>query len=104
MMAEKAAKDVYEVEAFIQYDESVVDQEDVLRFFSCDNMKKKKLAQAQAQPRSAQVKKNKYCLRYNEGTCTAKNCQYAHRCLACDDWNHAKKDCKNVTLKKKDTK
>ena len=48
-------KDVYEPEAFIGYDESVrdragqsgppafstIDHEDVLRFFSCENMKQK---------------------------------------------------------------
>ena len=116
MMSEKAAKDVYEAEAFVQYDESVrsragvsgptafgsVDQEDVLRFFSCDNMKKKK--QVVSQTKLGQPKKNKFCLRYNDSTCTAKNCQYAHRCIACEDWGHPKKECKNVTIKRKDTK
>ena len=116
MMSEKAAKDVYEAEAFVQYDESVrsrvgiagppafgqVDQEDVLRFFSCDNMKRKK--QPGNQAKGTQPKKNKYCLRYNEGSCTTKNCQYAHRCFECEEWGHAKKDCKNVSIKKKDVK
>ena len=116
MMSEKAAKDVYEAEAFVQYDDSVrtragavgptafgsVDQEDVLRFFPCDNMKKKK--QPQTQAKVSQTKKNKFCLRYNDSVCTSKNCQYAHRCIACEEWGHPKKDCKNVNIKRKDAK
>ena len=118
MMSEKAAKDVYIPEAFIEYDESVrkrggqvgptafgiVDQEDVLRFFSCEYLKSKKAAGGSA--KSSTAKKSKTCLRYNDGGCTYKNCSYQHKCIACEGWGHPKKDCRNVSAsaKKSDAK
>ena len=114
MLAEKAAKDVYRPEAFVQYDESVrtragqvgptafasIDQ--VLRFFSCDNLKVKRPTGGSG--KAGQPRKDKICLRFNDGGCSNKNCQYSHKCLACEDTGHSKKDCKNVNSKKKESK
>ena len=113
MMAEKASKDVYIPEAFIEYDESVrkrggqsgptafgsVDQEDVLRFFSCEYLKSKKATGASAKGNT--TKKSKTCLRYNDSGCTYKNCAYQHKCIACEGWGHPKKDCRNVNVNTK---
>ena len=116
MLSEKAAKDVYRPEAFVQYDESVrsraghsgpsafgtVDQEDVLRFFSCDNLKHRRTSVATG--KNSHSKKDKFCLRFNDGGCANKNCPYAHKCMACEEFGHSKKDCRNVSTKKKDPK
>ena len=116
MLAEKAAKDVYKPEAFVLYDESVraragrvgpsafssIDQEDVLRFLSCDNLKARRPAGGAS--KSGQQKRDKVCLRFNDGGCSNKNCQYSHKCLACEEFGHSKKDCKNINNKKKDAK
>ena len=111
-MSEKAEKDVYETEAFVSYDASVrdragqvgpsafgaVEQEDVMRFFCFDNTKKS----GKQTSKGSSNKKDKICLRYNDGGCNAKNCVYAHKCAACLDWGHPRKDCRS--LKKKDSK
>ena len=114
-MAEKASKSVYEVEAFTRYDESVreragavgpgafgvVDQEDTLRFFSYDNVKKTKGWKPSPSGSQSQKKKSdKLCLKYNDQGCASKSCYYAHKCAACEETGHARKDCTN--LKKKD--
>ena len=118
MMAEKAAKDVYEPEAFTQYDDSVrsraghvgptafgtVDQEGVLRFFSCDNLKCKRAPADMYKSSQSSSRKDEVCLRFNDKGCSNKSCPYAHRCIACEEYGHAKKDCKNVINKKKDAK
>ena len=112
-MAEKAAKDVYETDAFVGYDASVrdragqegpsafgvVDQEDAMRFFSFDNCKKS----GKQVVKTTSNKKDKICLRYNDGGCNTKNCSYAHKCVACLGWGHPRKDC-NALKKKKDNK
>ena len=118
-MAEKAAKNVYEVDAFLQYDESVreragqtgpsafgtVVQEDVLMHYCFDNTIKQKGSskQQQSSKKAGSSKAEKTCLRYNEGGCNNKSCHFMHRCIACDDLGHPKKDCKNVN-KGKDKK
>ena len=115
MMAEKVSKNVFELNAFLLYDESVRDragetgptafgqvyQEDSLRFFSADNMKKS-TPKTKAGP-SGHVKKrsDKLCIRLNDGGCISKSCFFVHKCVACDDTSHGKKDCKS---KKKDGK
>ena len=114
-MAEKAAKGVYKVEAFTKYDESVreragavgpgafgtVDQEDTLRFFSFDNVERSKGWKAGPSASGGQKKKSeKMCLKYNDQGCTSKTCFYSHRCAACEELGHPRKECKN--LKKKD--
>ena len=114
-MAEKAAKGVYKVEAFTKYDESVreragsvgpgafgtVDQEDTLRFFSYDNVERAKTWKSPSGGSSATKKKSdKMCLKFNDQGCTAKSCFFTHKCAACEEVGHARKDCKN--LKKKD--
>ena len=116
-MAEKAAKDVYEPEAFARYDESVrnkagqvgpsafgtVEHEDVLRFFTYDNVKQKGAAvKKPASKPGKPSKKEKTCLHYNDAGCSVKACPYAHKCLACEEWGHSRSECKN--LKKKDKK
>ena len=111
-MSEKASKDVYKTEAFVSYDASVrdragqvgpsafraVEQEDVMRFFCFDNTRKT-TKQAGKQVGN---KNDKICLRYNDGGCNTKNCAYAHKCVACEEWGHPRKDCR--ALKKKDNK
>ena len=114
-LAEKASKDVYKVEAFTKYDESVreraglvgpsafgtVDQEDTLRFFSYDNVMRAKSGKASGgEKREHKKKSEKMCLKYNDQGCSAKSCPYAHICAACEEPGHTRKDCKN--LKKKD--
>ena len=115
-LTEKAAKDVYRPEAFVKYDESVrdraahdgptafnsVEQEDVLRFFCYDSVKHKKTSGGASGKSGAPQKREKICLRYNDGGCTSKNCPYAHKCIACEEWGHPRKECKS--LKKKDAK
>ena len=114
-MAEKASKDVYQVEAFTKYDESVrdragkvgpgafgtVDQEDTLRFFCYDNVIKPKVGKASASGgREHKKKSDKMCLKYNDLGCNTKSCPYGHVCAACEEPGHPRKECKN--LKKKD--
>ena len=114
-MSEKASAGVYKVNAFIQYDESVreragrhgpstfgqVDQEDIMRFFCYDNVDKQK--QAKSTGTVSKKKADRVCLRYNsEAGCLFKNCSFAHKCIACEEVGHARKDCR--VLKKKDTK
>ena len=115
-LAEKASKDVYRVEAFTKYDESVreragqvgpgafgtVDQEDTLRFFSYDNVIRPKSGKAAATSggRDHKKKSEKMCLKYNDQGCNAKSCPYGHMCAACEEPGHSRKDCKN--LKRKD--
>ena len=115
-MAEKAAKGVYKIEAFVKYDESVreragavgpgafgtVDQEDTLRFFSYDNVERAKSWKAGSGSSSGAGKKrsDKMCLKYNDQGCNAKSCYFVHKCAACEELGHCRKDCKN--LKKKD--
>ena len=115
-LSEKAAKDVYRPEAFVRYDESVrdraahdgpsafnsVEQEDVLRFFCYDSVKTKKAGTATSTKGGSSQKKDKICLRYNDSGCTSKGCPYAHKCIACEEWGHSRKECK--ALKKKDSK
>ena len=102
--------------AFLLYDESVrdragevgptafgqVDQEDALRFFSADNMKKTTPKKSAAAASSMGKKKSdKLCIRFNDGGCNAKNCFFVHKCVGCDDTTHGKKECK---AKKKEGK
>ena len=115
MMAEKASKNVFELSAFLLYDESVrdragetgptafgqVDQEDSLRFFSADNMKKSTPKTKAGVSGQGKKRSDKLCIRFNNGGCTSKSCFFAHRCVACDDTSHGKKDCK---AKKKEGK
>ena len=115
-MSEKAAAGVYKVETFIRYDETVreragqhgpstfgqVNQEDVMRFFCYDNVDSKKGAKASATG-TKKPKNERICLRFNsEIGCGFKNCSFSHRCIACEESGHAKKDC--GVLKKKDKK
>ena len=106
-MAEKASKKVFEVEAFLLYDESVrerageagptafghVNQEDSLRFFSAENMRKA--------TNKAKKKGDKSCIRFNDGGCNSKSCYFVHKCVACGDTTHGAKECKS---KKKEGK
>ena len=114
-MAEKAAKDVFEVEAFLLYDESVreragqlgpsafgqVVQEDSIRFFSADNMKKTSHKSKSAVGGQSKKRSDKLCIRFNDGGCNSKNCFYTHKCVTCNDTSHGNKDCRS---KKKDSK
>ena len=100
-MAEKASKNVFEAEAFVLYDESVreragevgpsafsvVVQEDALRFFSCENMKKSRTT-SKASTQSTKKKSDKLCIRFNDGGCSAENCHFLHKCVACGSDTH----------------
>ena len=114
LLSEKSSKGVYKYEALLSYDESVrkragregvsefgnVKQEEVMRHFCFDNS----IATDQKKASKPKSNKNdKVCLRYNgdEG-CSVKNCFYAHRCLACDDPGHPKRECKNLMKKQSD--
>ena len=114
-MSEKASAGVYKVNAFIMYDESVreragrsgpstfgqVDQEDIMRFFCYDNVDKQK--QLKSATAVSKKKADRTCLRYNgEAGCSFKNCSFAHKCIACEEMGHARKDCR--VLKKKEAK
>ena len=117
MMAEKASKKVFEVEAFLLYDESVreragetgptafgqVNQEDSLRFFSAENMRKASYKAKPTASPGSQLKKrsDKLCIRYNDGGCSSKSCFFVHKCVACGDASHGAKECKS---KKKEGK
>ena len=115
-VSEKAAKDVFKSEAFISYDISVrdragqvgpsafgaVEQEDIIRFFCYDNTKQRTFTKKDTKPAS-HSKKEKTCLRFNDSGCTTKGCAFAHKCLACEEWGHPRKECKALG-KKKDSK
>ena len=114
LLAEKSSKGVYKFEALISYDEVVrkragregipefknVRQEEVMKHFCFDNS----IATEQKKSTKSKSKRSdKICLRYNGADgCSMKNCYYAHRCLACDDPNHPKKECKNIKKKPAD--
>ena len=115
-MAEKAAKGVYKIEAFTKYDDSVreragatgpsafgtVDQEDTLRFFSYDNVDRSKGWKSGPSTGGAGKKKSeKMCLKYNDQGCSSKTCFYSHRCAACEEVGHSRKECKNLKKKEK---
>ena len=103
------------VEAFIKYDQAVreragqhgpstfgqVNQKDVMRFFCYDNVDSQKAAKSKGT--ATKKKGDRICLPYNsEAGCAFKNCNFGHRCIACEETGHPKKDCK--VLKKKDAK
>ena len=112
LLAEKSSKGVYKFDALLSYDEVVrkragrdgvsefknVKQEEVMKHFCFDNSvatEQKKSVKGKPKARAEKV-----CLRYNgDDGCTMKNCYYAHRCLACDDQGHPKRDCKNIKKK-----
>ena len=115
-LAEKASKNVYQVEAFTKYDESVreragqvgpvafgtVDQEDTLRFFSYDNAIRPKTGKTTASgSRDHKKKSDKMCLKFNDQGCNAKSCPYAHTCAACEEPGHTRRECKNLSKKSK---
>ena len=117
-MAEKASKAIYKVEAFTKYDEAVreragsvgpvafgvVDQEDALRFFSFDNVDRSKAWKGQALgsgSTGSKKKGEKICLKYNDQGCSSKACYYAHKCVACGEPGHSRKDCKALKKKEK---
>ena len=114
LLAEKSSKGVYKFEALLSYDELVrkragreglsefgnVRQEEVMKHFCFDNS----IATEQKKASKAKSKRaEKVCLRYNgDDGCVMKNCFYAHKCLACDDPGHPKRDCKNIKKKPSD--
>ena len=57
-------------------------------------------AQSKPQAKASKPRSDKICLRFNDGICQSKNCNYAHRCIACEEWGHSKKSCGNVDKKK----
>ena len=118
-MSEKAATGIYKVDAFVKYDESVrdragrfgpstfgvVNQEDVMRHFCYDNAEASKTSKgsSKASTSSTKRKTDKICLKYNgENGCNFKSCTFAHKCIACEELGHSRKDCKS--LKKKEAK
>ena len=114
-MSEKASTGFYKVDAFVNYDDAVreragrqgpstfgvVSQDDVMRYFCVDNAERSRNAKA---PQTAGKKKSdKVCLKFtSEAGCTFRFCNFVHRCVACDDAGHSKKDCK--AIKRKETK
>ena len=115
-MAEKASKGVYKIEAFTKYDDSVreragavgptafgtVDQEDTLRFFSFDNVERSRVWKQSPTGSGASKKKSeKMCLKFNDQGCGSKTCPYAHKCAACEEVGHSRKECKNLKKKEK---
>ena len=114
MMADKAGKKVYHLDAFVGYDVEVreraaragpsafgsVVQEEVLTHFCYDNTIK---ARQQAKPTTSKAgksKSEKLCNRFNDSGCHAKPCYYTHKCYSCGDYSHGKKDCKSTDIKK----
>ena len=115
-MAEKASKGIYKIEAFTKYDDSVreragsvgpsafgtVDQEDTLRFFSYDNVERNKGWKSVVSGSGVGKKKSeKMCLKYNDQGCNSKSCPYSHKCAACEEVGHPRKECKNLKKKEK---
>ena len=116
LLAEKSSKGVYKFEALLSYDELIrkragregttefgtVRQEEVMKHFCFDNCIATGTDQKKATKMKAK-KSEKVCLRYNgDDGCTLKNCFYAHKCLACDDPSHPKRECKNIKKKTSD--
>ena len=119
-MSEKAATNVYKVDAFVKYDEAVrdragqegpstfgvVNQEDVLRYFCFDNaepQRQSKATAAASSKTSTKKRLDKICLKYNnENGCNLKACTFKHNCIACEEPGHPRKECK--ALKRKDVK
>ena len=105
---------MYKFEALLSYDEVVrkraghegvsefknVKQEEVMKHFCYDNS----LGTDQRKSAKAKTKKSeKICLRFKgDDGCTMKNCYYIHKCLACDDTSHSKRDCKIIKKKQAD--
>ena len=114
-LSEKASTGFYKVDAFVSYDDSVreragrqgpstfgvVNQDDVMRYFCVDNAERSR--NAKASQSTGKKKSDKVCLKFNSDTgCTFRFCNFVHRCVACDDAGHSKKDCK--AIKRKETK
>ena len=114
LLAEKSSKGVYKFDALLSYDEVVrkragregvsefknVRQEEVMKHFCFDNSV---VTELKKPSKTKSKRAEKVCLRYNgDDGCTMKNCFYAHKCLACDDPGHAKRDCKNIKKKPAD--
>ena len=112
-MSDKASKNVFVDEAFVDYDQDVrnrageagpsafgtVLQEEVFTHFCLENTKKHR-ALNKSTTKQAKGKSDKICLRYNDAGCVSKSCAYAHKCLSCEGWGHAKKNCGNADKKK----
>ena len=112
LMADKAYKKVYHLDAFTGYDEEVreraarvgpsafgkVVQEEVLTHFCYDNtIKAKQLSKPVA--KQGRQRPEKTCHRFNDSVCYSKSCQYSHKCSSCGDGSHGKKDCKYQSSK-----
>lgn len=108
-MATKATLGHYKLEAFISYDAVVrrrvakegmsafsdVLQEDVVLHFSPENMIPKVIKQAKKGDQ-AKKKSSGYCKAFNDGDCAFAKCIFTHRCMACDEASHSRKQCPNI--------
>ena len=112
LMADKAYKKVYHLDAFTGYDVDIreraaragpsafgsVVQEEVLTHCYDNTIK----ARQQAKPvgKSARQKSEKVCHRFNDAGCQSKSCFYSHKCSGCGDGNHGRRGCKSADSKK----
>lgn len=108
-MSAKATLGHYKPEAFITYDAVVrrraakvglsafadVLQEDVVLHFSPENMLPKPVKSSKKVDQSKK-KSTGYCRAYNEGDCPYTICIFVHRCMACEESSHGRKQCPNL--------
>lgn len=113
-MASKAVLGHYKADAFISYDRVVRDranregvsafanvlQEDVVLHFSPENMVPKPGKPSMKKSEPQKKKTGGYCRNFNDGDCAYPRCIFLHRCMACEDPSHGRKQCPSLKKSK----
>lgn len=108
-LLKKSTLGVYRHDAYIGYDRAVrsrADRDGIAAFgvmateelatsFCPENLisTKNRDGKSKSQTSGKSAKAPKFCRAFNEGSCSFKNCIFAHACLACDEIGHGKSDC-----------
>lgn len=111
-MAKKSTRGSYKNDTHVQYDKAVrrradsdgprsfgvIATEEVATSFCPENMYNKDFKGA-GKPSSNKKKQSRHCRAFNEGSCSYKNCVYAHICIVCDEQGHGRHECTRVKAK-----
>lgn len=108
-LLKKSTLGVYRHEAYISYDRAVraraerdgigafgyMATEELATSFCPENLvaPRNRDGKSKLQGGGKSAKPTKVCRAYKDGSCSFKNCIFAHSCLACDEAGHGKCDC-----------
>lgn len=111
-MAKKSTLGAYKNDTYVEYDKAVrrraesdgvksfgvIATEEVATSFCPENMYSKD-SKSSGKPSSSKKKQWRHCRAFNEGSCSYKNCVYAHVCMVCDEQGHGRFECTRVKAK-----